>query len=181
MRHSIKSLKELEEPGKLIIKQRTPANKLLPSWIEGGCSLLGIFIGMGIICFISTHYNMHFLIPSFASSAIMIFMSPENPLAQPRNVLGGHVMAALAGIITNYLFSNTWWAITLAVVLAALLMIVTRTLHPPGGATAIVAHLGGCGSSSAFILIPVVANSIIMVLTALIINHFLASKYPRFR
>jgi CBS-domain-containing membrane protein len=124
---------------------------------------------------------MYFLIPSYASSALMLFVSYNNPLAQPRNVFGGHLMSAIAGIITNYFMANAWWAITCAVVLAGLLMIITKTLHPPGGGTAIVAHIGAVGHSSWHVLVPVLASSVIMILVAYIINNSVATrKYPLF-
>lgn len=168
-----------------VIDEETDAaqssSAIIPLWLESCYSLLGIFIGMGLISFISVHYDMYLLIPSFASSALMLFVSYNNPLAQPRNVLGGHLMSALAGMFTNYFWANEWWAITLAVVLAALLMILTKTLHPPGGGTAIVAHLGAVGHSSYYLLIPVLASSVIIILVALIVNNSVSSrKYPMF-
>ncbi|MDD4801933.1 MAG: HPP family protein [Syntrophomonas sp.] len=154
---------------------------VIPLWLESLYSLSGILLGMAIISYISYRYDAQFLIPSFASSAVMLFFSYNNPLAQPRNILGGHLVAAIAGIITHYFWANSWWAITLAVVLAAFLMIVTKTLHPPGGATAIIAHFGIAGHGSFYILIPVVASSIIMILIAYGINNAVSTrKYPLF-
>lgn len=152
-----------------------------PYWLEICYSLLGIFIGMGIICYVSLRYDMSLLIPSFASSAVMLFISYNNPLAQPRNVIGGHLMAVLAGIITSHLFINDWWSMTIAIVLATLLMIASKTLHPPAGATALITHLSGYGHNVVGLLFPVLANAIIIVLIAYIINNAVASrKYPMF-
>jgi CBS-domain-containing membrane protein len=152
-----------------------------PYWLESFYSLLGIFIGMGIICYVSIRYDMSLLIPSYASSALMLFVSYKNPFAQPRNVIGGHFMSALAGVITSHLFINDWWSMTIAIVLAAFFMIISKTLHPPGGATALVAHLGGYVHGAGSTLFPVLFNSVIIILVAYIVNNKIASrKYPTF-
>ncbi|MGI5912224.1 MAG: HPP family protein [Syntrophomonadaceae bacterium] len=62
-------------------------------WKENLYTLAGIAIGMGIICFTSYYFQVLFLIPSLASSAIMLFMSYNNVFAQPRNVMGGHFVS----------------------------------------------------------------------------------------
>lgn len=152
-----------------------------PYWLESCYTLLGIFMGMGIICYVSIRYDMSLLIPSFASSAVMLFVSYKNPFSQPRNVIGGHLMSTLAGIITSNSFINDWWSMTIAVVLATFLMIISKTLHPPGGATALVAHLGGYVHSAVSTLFPVLVNSVLIILVAYIINHKIAArKYPTF-
>lgn len=150
-----------------------------PMWQENLYSLAGIALGMGIICFISVYFKVLFLIPSLASSAIMLFMSYNNVFAQPRNVVGGHVMSAIAAIIVAQLFGPQWWAIAIVVVLAALLMIITNTIHPPGGGTAIAAFLGGY--SPLVLLGSVILDTVIIVLAAYVINNAITSrKYPRF-
>lgn len=151
----------------------------VPMWQENLYSLSGIALGMGIICFTSIHFQALFLIPSLASSAIMLFMSYNNVFAQPRNVVGGHLMSTAAAIIAAYFFGPDWWAITLVVVLAALLMLVTNTIHPPGGGTAIAAYLGGYPP---LVLIGcVLIDTVIIVLVAFLVNNLISSRqYPRF-
>ncbi|NLG32323.1 MAG: HPP family protein [Syntrophomonadaceae bacterium] len=172
----------MEAPNKhLQEKPPLEAEKPIPLWVEHCCSLLGVFISMGIISLISVYYHMYILIPSFASSAVMLFTSYNNPLAQPRNVLGGHTMCAIARIISNYFFGQEWWAISVAVLLAAFFMIITKTLHPPGGGTAVVAHMAELGTNPFLVLFPVVVNAIIVIIAALIINNAISSrKYPMF-
>lgn len=150
-----------------------------PMWQENLYSLTGIALGMGIICFTSIHFQALFLIPSLASSAIMLFMSYNNVFAQPRNVVGGHLMSAAAAIAAAYFFGTEWWAITLVVVLASLLMLLTNTIHPPGGGTAIAAYLGGYPP---LVLIGcVLIDTVIIVLVAFLVNNLISSRqYPRF-
>ncbi|NLB52176.1 MAG: HPP family protein [Syntrophomonadaceae bacterium] len=150
-----------------------------PMWQENLYSLAGIALGMGIVSFISIYFEVLYLIPALASSAIMLFMSYNNVFAQPRNVVGGHLMAVLAAIIVSQFAGPEWWAVTIVAVLTALLMIVTHTIHPPGGGTAIVAFIG-CYSPSALI-ISVLLGTVIMVLTAVVVNNAISSrKYPLF-
>lgn len=150
-----------------------------PMWKENLYSLSGIALGMGVVCIVSVYFEVLYLIPSLASSAIMLFMSYNNVFAQPRNVVGGHLTAVLAAVIVAWFFGPEWWAITLVVILTAFLMVVTHTIHPPGGGTAIAAFLG-C-YSPLILLVSVLLGSVIMVLTALVINNAISSrKYPLF-
>jgi CBS-domain-containing membrane protein len=148
-------------------------------WGEVCISSLGSLFGIGPIALISMHYNVPLLIPSFGASAALLYATCHMPMAQPRNVLGGHVLSALSGVITFKLFGNDWWAVTLAVVLAIALMMVTRTLHPPGGATAFVAVINGQDFS--FIILPVALGAAILILVALIFNNLVPTrKYPQY-
>lgn len=157
----------------------TPADTPTPMWKENLYSLMGIALGMGIVCFISLHFAVLYLMPALASSAIMLFMSYNNVFAQPRNVIGGHLMAVLAAIIVGQLFGPHWWAVAIVTVLAAFLMIITNTIHPPGGGTAIAAFLG-C-YSPLILMVSVMLGTVIMVLAALFINNAISSrKYPLF-
>lgn len=156
-----------------------PHPRLVFMWQENIYSLLGIGLGMGVICFSSYHFHVLFLIPSLASSAIMLFVSYQNVFAQPRNVVGGHIMSALAALLALMIWEPNWWSITLVVVLAAFLMIVTNTIHPPGGGTAIAAYLGGY--SAGVLLGTVIVDTIIIVLVAWVVNNMIAHRqYPRF-
>lgn len=156
-----------------------PHPRPVAMWIENLYSLFGIALGMGIICFTSYYVHALFLIPSLASSAIMLFMSYQNVFAQPRNVIGGHIMSALAALIVLRFWGPEWWSITLVIFLAAFLMIVTNTIHPPGGGTAIAAYLGGY--SALVLLGTVVLDTVIIVLVAWVVNSIIAHRqYPRF-
>jgi len=147
------------------------------NWKELILSSLGCFLSIGLIALISTHYNVPLVIPSFGASVILLYTTCHVPMAQPRNVLGGHVVSAFAGVSLYHLLGNNWWSITLAVALAMTLMTLTSTLHPPGGATAFVAVYSGQNFS--FIFAPVFTGSIILILVALLINNLSSTrKYP---
>ncbi|TEB12431.1 HPP family protein [Pelotomaculum propionicicum] len=148
-------------------------------WEEVCLSSIGSFLGIGPIALVSIHYNVPLLIPSFGASVALLYATCHMPMAQPRNVLGGHVLSALSGVITFKLFGSDWWAVTLAVAFAITLMLVTRTLHPPGGATAFVAVFNGQGFN--FIFLPVALGATVLILEALIFNNLVSTrKYPQY-
>nr|WP_051498679.1 HPP family protein [Moorella thermoacetica] len=76
-------------------------------------------------------YKMPLLVLSFGASAVLIYGVPDVPLAQPRNVVGGHIISAATGISIYYFFGMTWWSAALATFLAIVLMLITGTVHPP--------------------------------------------------
>jgi hypothetical protein len=84
------------------------------------------------------------LIGSFGASAVLIFGTVKSPLAQPSNLLCGHIISALIGVTAYKLLpAHSWLASGLAVATAIAAMHATKTLHPPGGATALIAVIGG--------------------------------------
>jgi len=146
---------------------------------ENLISLTGIAVGMGAVSFINYYYDSFFLIPSLASSAIMLFLSYNNVFAQPRNVLGGHLMSALAAVIVTQFGDPRWWSIALVVVLAAVLMMVSHTVHPPGGGTAIAGYLGHYLPAQIFAA--VILGCVVMILVAVVFNNASPHrKYPLF-
>jgi CBS domain-containing membrane protein len=96
--------------------------------------------------FINSHYltpeaNI-FLIGSFGASSVLIYGIINSPLAQPRNLIGGHVISAFVGVLVYKLIpGNLWLSSALSVSLSIVAMQITKTLHPPGGATALIANL----------------------------------------
>ena len=139
---------------------------------------LGTVFGIGILAFLSDFTTLSFLVPPFGASAVLLYAAPTVALAQPRNVIGGHLVAATTGVIIHLYLGTAWWAITLAVTLAILLMSITDTLHPPGGATAIVAMMLP-EISFRFIFFPIGIGAVIMVIVAILANRFSEDRvYP---
>ena len=139
---------------------------------------LGTVFGIGILAFLSDWNTLIYLVPPFGASAVLLYAAPTVALAQPRNVIGGHIVAATTGVAIHLFLGTAWWAITLAVTLAILLMSLTETLHPPGGATAIVAMLAP-NITWGFILFPIGFGAVIMVIVAILSNRFSEDRpYP---
>jgi len=118
------------------------------------------------------------LIGSFGASAVLLFGAIESPLAQPRNLVGGHLVSAAVAVAIVALGGTGPVAIAVAVGGAICLMYLTRTIHPPGGATALI----GVQSHAAvtFLLAPVLAGSLILLGMALFTNNVVHHRqYPK--
>jgi CBS-domain-containing membrane protein len=100
-------------------------------------SFLGSFVGISSCGYLSVTYleprDMTLIVASFGASAVLIYGAVKSPLAQPRNLVGGHILSALIGVACYKIFGGMWIGAGLAVSLAVAAMLVTRTLHPPGG------------------------------------------------
>lgn len=152
-------------------------------------SWVGAFLGIASVSYL--HYNlvsesdMVMVVGSFGASAVLIYGAPGGPLSQPRNLLGGHLVSALIGVACYQLLSGQMWlASSIAVATAIGVMHLTKSLHPPGGATALIAVIGSDKIhqlSFYYALIPVMAGAMIMFLIALVVNNIPESrKYPVF-
>ena len=111
-------------------------------------SWIGSFLGISAVAL--THYKildqtgLILIIGSFGASAVLIYGAIRSPLAQPRNLLGGHILSAVIGVTAfQWLGGQPWLAAAVAVSTAIAVMHLTTTLHPPGGATALIAVIGG--------------------------------------
>lgn len=150
-------------------------------------SFLGAFIGIGLIAFFQSHLLTKseniFLIGSFGASSVLIYGAIQSPLAQPRNLIGGHFISALIGVtIYKFLPDIIWLTAPLAVSLSIVVMQMTKTLHPPGGATALIAVIGSEKVKALgywFALTPVLTGAILLLVVALIFNNMTPHrKYP---
>lgn len=150
-------------------------------------AFVGSFIGIGIIAYMQsnvlTQNDNLFLIGSFGASSVLVFGVIQSPLAQPRNLIGGHVISALVGVtIQTFMPDIMWINAPLAVAESIVLMQVTKTLHPPGGATALIAVIGSEKVKSLgywFVLSPVLAGCLILLVTALVFNNMTSNRsYP---
>lgn len=140
---------------------------------------LGSLLSIGFITWLSSFYKLPLLIPSFGASAVLLYAACHNPMAQPRNVLGGHMVSALAGVLTYYFLGDAWWSIAVGVTAAILSMSLTRTLHPPGGATAFLAVYSGQHIN--FVLWPIGMGAVFLIIVALLVNNLLPErKYPQY-
>ena len=157
--------------------------------IEVLWSWVGSFLGIAAVSLV--HYkilnqtDMMMIIGSFGASAVLIYGAIRSPLAQPRNLIGGHILSAIVGVTAFQLFSHQpWLAASIAVSTSIALMHLTKTLHPPGGATALIAVIGSDSVHSLgylYVLIPVSLGAGVMLLIALIVNNIPKNRrYPEF-
>jgi len=141
-------------------------------------AFLGAFIGIGLITYLSHRTeNLALLAPPFGAAAVLFFAAPEAPLAQPKNAIFGHLLSAVVGTTVFYFLGSSWFSIALSVALAILLMVLTDTVHPPGGATAFLAVASKKGFY--FIINPIMLGVAILFVVALVVHYFNPEKsYP---
>jgi len=152
-------------------------------------SWLGAFLGIAAVAYINygllDKTDLLMLIGSFGASAVLIYGAIKSPLAQPRNLLGGHVISAIIGVTCFKLLDPyLWLAAALAVATSIAVMHATKTLHPPGGATALIAVISGpkvANLGYLYALVPVGAGALIMLVVALLVNNLAPQRrYPEF-
>lgn len=159
-------------------------------------AFVGGFVGMGIIAYLQSQTlpqsDMVYLIGSFGASSVLVYGVIQSPLAQPRNLIGGHVISAIIGVTIHKLIPDILWlAAPLAVASSIVLMQVTKTLHPPGGATALIAIAGSEKVKNLgywYVVSPVFSGTLILLAVALITNNMahnrqypIHKKYHQFR
>lgn len=164
---------------------RKPLSKIGWSW-------LGAFAGIYSISLLNRLLNLNgddslFLIGSFGASAVLIYGAPMAEFSQPRNLVIGHIVSAITGVaVCKLLPASVPLAGALAVSIAIAVMHLTRSLHPPGGATALIAVIGGSkihGLGYWYLLSPVLTGVLIMLIVAVLVNNLSANPkrhYPRY-
>ncbi|WP_026803111.1 HPP family protein [Aliarcobacter lanthieri] len=165
---------------KKINSENFDKSNLLWSWI-------GSFLGIIAITYFHTDFlddtDLTLVVGSFGASAVLIYGAVNSPLAQPRNLIGGHIVSAIVGVIAYKLFSsNIILASAIAVSTAIFFMQITLTLHPPGGATALIAVIGSEQIHELgflYVLVPVFSGAIILFLIAVFVNNIPKNRaYP---
>ncbi len=141
-------------------------------------SWLGSFVGISILAYLSAYSHYPLIAAPMGATAVLVFGVPDSPLAQPRNVIGGNFWGALVSILCVQIWGTAPWVMALAVATTIMLMKLTRTIHPPSGAVALVGVMSGV--SWHFLLTPVLAGSAIIVLWTFVFNNTAPGRtYPR--
>jgi CBS-domain-containing membrane protein len=104
-----------------------------PSGKNVALAWLGGFVAIAAVATLSDALSAVLILGSFGASCVLIFGYPDVPFSQPRNIVIGHVLSSLIGVTFLKLFGPTWWALALAAGTAIAAMMLTRTVHPPGG------------------------------------------------
>jgi CBS-domain-containing membrane protein len=141
--------------------------------------MLGSLFAIGATGWLSHASGAPWLMAPFGASCVLAFGLPDSPLAQPRSIIGGHLLSTLVGFLVLYAMGNSWPAAALAVSLALGVMQITRTVHAPAGANPLIvlsAH-----PSLQFLITPVLLGSVVIVLVALAVNNLRQrASYPKY-
>jgi CBS domain-containing membrane protein len=149
-------------------------------WRSALTALLAIFATVALSYWLLTP---SFVVAAVGASSVLIFALPASPLAQPWSVFGGYVVSAAVGVLVAGTVPWLAPAAGIAVGGAILAMITLRCLHPPAGAVALFAVIGGevvRAWGFQYVLVPVAANAAILVLFGILINNMVPGRhYPR--
>lgn len=145
----------------------------IPSLVSG----LGAASAIWILA-VLTHTSAHaVLMAPFGASCVLLFALPQTPVAQPRNVVFGHFLSALMGLIVVSMLGNGTLAMGVGVGLAIVVMQFTNTLHPPAGGNPLLVIL--LGANWSFLVFPVLVGSLLLVFMAYLYHRFISKRtYP---
>ena len=140
-------------------------------------SSIGGALAISALAYASKRWEWLVLLGSFGASALLVFALPDGHLSQPRSVIGGHVAASAIALACLACFGPQWWAVGLSTGSAIGFMMLTRTLHPPAGANAIIVFLAK--PSPVFFMSSTVAGATSLVVLAIIYHRTVGRhKYP---
>jgi len=150
-----------------------------PEFAHAFFSALGALIAISCVALLSKTTNVPFMMAPFGATCVLAFGVQDSPLAQPRNIIGGHLIASVIGLACLHWLGNDWYSLALGVGLPIGIMQLTKTTHPPAGATPLVIILSGAKWS--FILYPVLTGAVAIVVIALVFNNILSTRrYPKY-
>lgn len=153
-------------------------------WVSAAGGLVGVLAVLWVGQFCVDGHGGALAIASMGASAVLLFAAPHGALSQPWPVLGGHLVSAAIGVsCARWLGTEPTLAAALAVALSIAAMYGLRCLHPPGGATALYAVLGGESVHAlgyGYLISPVLVNVVVLVTVAVLFNYpFAWRRYPQ--
>jgi len=150
-----------------------------PAFNHAFFSALGALIAVSVVALLSKKTGVPFMMAPFGATCVLAFGVQDSPLAQPRHVVGGHLLAALSGLLWLWLAGPVWWSAALAVALALALMQLGRAVHPPAGATPLVVLASGANWH--FLLTPVLSGALVIVALGWLLHRWRQpGSYPRY-
>lgn len=162
----------LKMRGGAVAPSRPEALHIAVSWLGG-------FLAIAFVSFLADTSHLPLVLGSFGATCVLVFGFPESPFSQPRNVIFGHFLSSLTGLIFLTLLGRHWWSMALALATAIALMQLTRTVHPPAGSNPVIVMLSTPGWK--FLLTPTLIGSLMIVLVAIIFNNVGKQKsYPKY-
>jgi len=134
---------------------------------------------IGGLSFVTRELEVMLLLGSFAASALLVFAYPDSPFCQPRNVIFGHLIGALCGLLFLRFCHPSWWCDALAVGAAIGLMKLTRTVHPPACSNPLIVFALKPGWS--FLLFPTVTGALLIIIVALFYHNLRReARWPKY-
>jgi len=155
--------------------QPRPPSSTWPHALSTGAAS---FIAVGLLAWL-TETGVHPLVlGSFGASCVLLFGYPDSPFSQPRNIVLGHTLSTLVGLLVLQLFGVHWWSMALAVALSIVLMMRAGVMHPPAGSNPLIVMLLQPGWLFAFT--PTLIGALLLVVMGLVLINLQKDKqYPR--
>ncbi|MCX8518684.1 MAG: HPP family protein [Methylophilaceae bacterium] len=151
--------------------------------------LTGLGAGLAVSFMAMLHHlsspSIALLVGSFGASSVMIFGYPEAPFAQPRNVIGGHLIAASSAVLFMQIFGVHGWVLGLSMGVAIALMMWLRVAHPPAGSNPVIIFLSaiqlGTPLGWQFVFFPVLSGVLVLVALGVVYNRWIRDlSYPQY-
>ena len=161
------------------IDQKKHQRPVRPTALQILRSLVGAFIGIGAVAVLEQFFlddtDVTLVIGAFGATAVLVFGTPSSPLAQPYNVVVGHLVSAMVGVVIFQIIGEAnWLSASLAVALAIVAMQITNSVHPPGGASALIAVVSSPEIHNLgflYVVYPVGVGAIILIAVACVSNN----------
>ncbi|WP_269531922.1 HPP family protein [Chitinimonas sp. BJYL2] len=151
-------------------------------WRAGVGGVLGILAVSLIAASLGDWTSSLLISAAMGASAVIVFGLPTSPLGQPWPLVGGHLLSGVVGMLCYRWIPESHFAAALAVGLAIVVMMACRCVHPPGGATALTAVIGGPAIHAMgwyYLLHPVFSGALAIMLTSLVVNNLFPGRvYP---
>ena len=146
-------------------------------YIDSLISATGVFLSISIICFLAVFFHYPMAMGPLGASCILVFAAHNGPLSQPRQVIGGYILSTVIGLIIWSIFGKSLFIITISLAVVLIVMSLTKTIHPPAAASALVAINFETGWGY---LIPIVIGIFLLVFISMLYNNlFPKRQYPR--
>lgn len=158
------------------IRDLTTRRQPRPSWRRVLLGALGGAIVIAVLGLASELTGSVLLAASFAASCVLVFSVPETPLAQPVNLVAGHLVSTAIGLLAHALLPTQWWSVALAVGLAIGAMAALRVTHPPAGANAVVVMT--IGANWWYLLAPILIGALVVVVIGVAFHRVTGTTYP---
>ena len=151
----------------------------LPSYRTIALAWLGGVLAISAVAGLATGMSLTLVLGSFGASCVLVFGFPDVPFSQPRNVIAGHFISSLVGLVFLHIFGPQWWALALAVGSSIAIMMASGTVHPPAGSNPVIVFLSQPAWS--FLWFPTLFGALLLVLVALVYNNLSRSaRYPKY-
>ncbi len=165
----------------LLLKMKGDNAKLPPQHTIRDILLAGLggFLAISSVALLTNTLSLSLILGSFGASCVLVFGFPDVPFSQPRNILFGHFISSLIGMVCLELFGITWWSVGIAVGTSISVMMFTRTTHPPAASNPVIIYL--TKPEWSFLVFPTFFGTIALIIFALLYNNIIRkNKYPKY-